>query len=114
MVEDVFVPVPSAPLRPPLCSSVPPVSHTLARLEAARYSWVWVVLQCPYCGGMHDHYGGAFDGDPAWYLRHPRSTASWWSGGVRWVLVLVTTCGHTQQRRARAARYAGGQVEDAA
>ncbi len=40
-------------------------------LERGRYSWVWVVPTCPYCGKRHEHYGGARNGDPYRYLGHP-------------------------------------------
>ncbi len=42
-----------------------------AVLERGRYSWVWVVPICPYCGKQHEHYGGALDGDPDRYLSQP-------------------------------------------
>lgn len=42
-----------------------------AVLEHGRYSWVWVVPTCPYCGKRHEHYGGALDSDPYRYLGQP-------------------------------------------
>jgi hypothetical protein len=39
-----------------------------ASLERGKYSWVWVVPKCPYCGKRHEHYGGALDGDPYKYI----------------------------------------------
>lgn len=40
-----------------------PLPHRIIRvvqvlLERGRYSWMWVVPKCPYCGKPHDHYGG--------------------------------------------------------
>ncbi len=42
------------------------VAHVV--LAGGRYSWVWVVPECPYCGKPHDHYGGPLDGNPYMYL----------------------------------------------
>ncbi len=42
-----------------------------AILERGRYSWIWVVASCPYCGRQHAHYGGGLEHDPCWALRHP-------------------------------------------
>jgi hypothetical protein len=39
-----------------------------AILERGKYSWVWVVLACPYCGKRHTHYGGPLETDPLRYL----------------------------------------------
>lgn len=39
-----------------------------AVLERGRYSWVWVVPTCPYCGRRHEHYGGPLNVDPYMYL----------------------------------------------
>jgi hypothetical protein len=44
------------------------VRITQAHMERGRYSWIWVVLRCPYCGKPHDHYAGPLDGDPYLYL----------------------------------------------
>jgi hypothetical protein len=44
------------------------VRITQAHLERGRYSWIWVVLRCPYCGKPHDHYAGPLAGDPYLYL----------------------------------------------
>ncbi len=41
-----------------------PTAVARAVLEQGRYSWIWVVPACPYCGKQHDHYGGLLDGDP--------------------------------------------------
>lgn len=38
---------------------------TLAR---GRYSWLWIVPHCPYCGKQHDHYAGPLNHDPRAYL----------------------------------------------
>lgn len=38
-----------------------------AVLVQGRYSWLWVVPACPYCGKQHDHFGGPLDGDPQSY-----------------------------------------------
>ncbi len=50
----------------------PPPNATVrivqAHLERGRYSWMWVVLTCPFCGKPHDHYAGPLDGDPYLYL----------------------------------------------
>ncbi len=45
-----------------------------AALERTRYSWVWVVTTCPYCGQPHEHYGGSLDTNPDKYLAY-RMTA---------------------------------------
>ncbi|HEX6290373.1 MAG TPA: hypothetical protein VFZ66_14380 [Herpetosiphonaceae bacterium] len=37
-------------------------------LDRGRFSWVWIVPTCPYCGKSHDHYGGPIDGDPYVYI----------------------------------------------
>ncbi len=42
-----------------------------AILARGRYSWIWVVPCCPYCGRQHAHYGGGLECDPRWYLKHP-------------------------------------------
>ena len=42
--------------------------HAEAHLEQGRYSWIWVVPQCPYCGHAHEHYAGPLDKDPTKYL----------------------------------------------
>jgi hypothetical protein len=39
-----------------------------AYLERGRYSWIWVVPTCPYCGKPHDHDGGPLNGNPSLYL----------------------------------------------
>ena len=44
-----------------------PVVIASAKLERTRYSWVWAVDVCPYCGKAHEHYAGPLDGAP----RHP-------------------------------------------
>jgi hypothetical protein len=36
-------------------------------LEQGRYSWIWVVPTCPYCGKAHHHYGGPLDRAPSTY-----------------------------------------------
>jgi hypothetical protein len=41
-----------------------------ATLEISRYSWIWVVPRCPYCGRAHEHYGGAFTDNPYQYTGH--------------------------------------------
>jgi hypothetical protein len=41
-----------------------PLPIARAVLVRGRYSWIWVVLACPYCGQPHDHYGGPLDRDP--------------------------------------------------
>jgi hypothetical protein len=40
----------------------------MATLEPGRYSWLWVVQRCPYCGRRHEHYAGPLDQDPDVYL----------------------------------------------
>jgi hypothetical protein len=37
-------------------------------LAQGRYSWVWIVPACPYCGKSHDHYAGPLDSDPDLYI----------------------------------------------
>jgi hypothetical protein len=37
------------------------------QLERGRYSWIWVVPQCPYCGQAHEHYAGPLDAAPHLY-----------------------------------------------
>ncbi len=44
------------------------IAHAV--LAHGRYSWVWVVPACPFCGKPHDHYGGSLESDPAQYLGH--------------------------------------------
>ncbi len=44
--------------------------HAYATLETSRYSWMWVVPSCPYCGHTHEHYGGAFSDNPYQYTGH--------------------------------------------
>jgi hypothetical protein len=39
-----------------------------AVLDRGKYSWVWVVMACPYCGKPHAHYGGPLESDPSRYL----------------------------------------------
>ncbi len=39
-----------------------------AMLERGKYSWIWVVPECPYCRKRHEHYGGALNDDPYKYL----------------------------------------------
>jgi len=29
-----------------------------AILARGKYSWIWIVMTCPYCDKPHDHYGG--------------------------------------------------------
>lgn len=38
-----------------------------ARLEPGRFSWIWVVDACPFCGQSHSHYAGPRSGDPYRY-----------------------------------------------
>ena len=47
------------PLQPP--------QHAEVHLERGRYSWVWVVAVCPYCGHPHEHYAGPLDAAPQIY-----------------------------------------------
>ncbi len=42
-----------------------------AILERGRYSWVWVVPECPFCGKQHAHYAGSFVTDVYRYLGQP-------------------------------------------
>src|SRR3712207_6736304 len=49
---------------------IQPSQRVEAQLERGRYSWIWVVPECPYCGQAHDHYAGPLDRDPAKYLGH--------------------------------------------
>ncbi len=44
------------------------IPNVQAMLVRGKYSWVWVVRACPYCGKMHEHYGGPLDGDARDYL----------------------------------------------
>ncbi len=44
-----------------------PLQHAEVHLERGRYSWVWVVAVCPYCGQAHEHYAGPLDADPHLY-----------------------------------------------
>ncbi len=46
----------------------PVIIPVRATLERGRYSWLWVVPQCPYCGHRHEHYAGPLDQDPMAYL----------------------------------------------
>lgn len=39
-----------------------------AILERSRYSWVWIVAVCPYCGKSHHHYAGPLNGNPYRYV----------------------------------------------
>ncbi len=39
-----------------------------AILERGRYSWVWIVLECPFCGKQHEHYAGSSAHDVYRYL----------------------------------------------
>ncbi len=41
-----------------------------AVLERSRFSWIWIVPACLYCGQEHHHYGGPLDGDPYQYTGH--------------------------------------------
>ncbi len=43
---------------------IQPLQYAAAHLEPGRYSWIWVVQHCPYCG----HYAGPLDNDPTKYL----------------------------------------------
>ena len=45
------------------------VQAVRAVLDQGRYSWIWVIPVCPYCGLSHDHYGGPLDGRPR-YATH--------------------------------------------
>lgn len=54
-----------------------------AVLEQGRYSWLWIVRDCPYCGKQHDHFAGPLDGDPQQY-----------SGNV-----MAARCDRTDRRR---------------
>ncbi len=51
-----------------MVSQVEMIRIAEAVLEHGKYSWVWVIPECPYCGKPHEHYGGALDGDPYNYL----------------------------------------------
>jgi hypothetical protein len=44
------------------------VAKARAVLERGRFSWLWVVAACPYCGKQHDHFAGPLDGDPYQYV----------------------------------------------
>ncbi len=37
-------------------------------LDRGKYSWIWVVLRCPYCGKPHKHYGGPLETNPGGVL----------------------------------------------
>jgi hypothetical protein len=62
-----------AALEAPVIHDAVPAPHHFVRsaraiLEQGQYSWIWVVLACPYCGKPHDHYGGPLDGTPYRYV----------------------------------------------
>ncbi len=44
-----------------------PPQYAEAHLERGRYSWIWVVQYCPYCGHVHEHYAGPLDAAPQLY-----------------------------------------------
>jgi hypothetical protein len=48
-----------------------PFPTVVAVLDRGKYSWIWVVPSCPYCGKAHAHYGGPLDHDPYYYLAYP-------------------------------------------
>ena len=41
-----------------------PVPTAWATLARGKYSWIWIVSACPYCGQLHHHYGGPLDQAP--------------------------------------------------
>lgn len=41
-----------------------------AILERSRYSLIWIVEACPYCGKSHHHYAGSLNGNPYRYVDH--------------------------------------------
>ena len=47
---------------------IQPSQRVEAQLERGRYSWIWVVPECPYCGQSHEHYAGSLDAVPEKYL----------------------------------------------
>ncbi len=47
---------------------IPTAAVVLCR---GKHSWAWVVPACPYCGKLHEHFGGALDSDPQRYLGRP-------------------------------------------
>src|ERR1044071_3789563 len=44
----------------PVCSL--PVVQAI--LKCGNVGWIWVVVQCPYCGDEHWHSGGSLADDP--------------------------------------------------
>jgi hypothetical protein len=59
--------LPTSPLLTPATSDRK-VAFAPCILGRGRYSWVWIVPTCPYCGKSHDHYAGALDSDPNLYI----------------------------------------------
>lgn len=44
--------------------------EAIVRLKAGRNVWLWIMDNCPYCGGSHQHGGGGLGEDPKRLLGH--------------------------------------------
>ncbi len=92
-----------------------------AVLQPGRYSWIWVVVDCPYCGGSHHHYGGSLIGNPYHYVGQVVPARCDYAadqhgahdeGGTpgTYVLMAVSPSGHPRLLAAATASTATGQA----